>query len=60
MAQKYDYIYFAAGFHPENLQGATLDDLKIIEKFAYEKFGTMSGYAQQYLFHYGRENGLGK
>lgn len=35
-------------------------DKKIIEKFAYEKFGTMSGYAQQYLFHYGRENGLGK
>lgn len=34
LAQKYDYIYFAAGFHPENLQGATLDDLKIIEKFA--------------------------
>lgn len=34
LAQKYDYIYFAAGFHPENLDGATLDDLKIIEKFA--------------------------
>ncbi|MDD6620127.1 MAG: TatD family hydrolase [Eubacteriales bacterium] len=37
LAQKYDYIYFAAGFHPENLQGATLDDLKIIEKFAQNK-----------------------
>lgn len=34
LAQKYDYIYFAAGFHPENLDGATIDDLKIIEKFA--------------------------
>lgn len=34
LAQKYDYIYFAAGFHPENLDGATLDDLKVIEKFA--------------------------
>ncbi|MDD6729205.1 MAG: TatD family hydrolase [Eubacteriales bacterium] len=34
LAQKYDYIYFAAGFHPENLEGAGLDDLKIIEKFA--------------------------
>lgn len=34
LSQKYDYIYFAAGFHPENLEGATLDDLKIIEKFA--------------------------
>ena len=37
LAQKYDYIYFTAGFHPENLQGATLDDLKIIEKFAQNK-----------------------
>lgn len=37
LAQKYDYIYFATGFHPENLQGATLDDLKIIEKFAQNK-----------------------
>lgn len=37
LAQKYDYIYFAAGFHPENLQGATLDDLKIIKKFAQNK-----------------------
>lgn len=34
LSQKYDYVYFAAGFHPENLEGATLDDLKIIEKFA--------------------------
>ena len=34
LAQKYDYMYFAAGFHPENLNGATLDDLKIIERFA--------------------------
>ena len=28
LAQKYNYMYFAAGFHPENLNGATLDDLK--------------------------------
>lgn len=34
LSQKYDYVYFAAGFHPENLDGANLDDLKIIEKFA--------------------------
>lgn len=34
LSQKYDYIYFAAGFHPENLDGANLDDLNIIEKFA--------------------------
>ena len=37
LAQKYDYIYFAAGLHPENLKGANLDDLKIIEKFAKNK-----------------------
>lgn len=34
LSQKYDYVYFSAGFHPENLDGANLDDLKIIEKFA--------------------------
>lgn len=34
LAQKYDYIYFAAGFHPECLEGAALDDLKRIENFA--------------------------
>ena len=33
---------------------------EVIECFAYEKFGKYAGYAQQYLFHYGRENGLGK
>lgn len=31
-----------------------------IEKFAIEKFGSYAGFAQQYLFYYGRENGLGK
>lgn len=34
LAQKYNYIYFSAGFHPENLEGASLDDLEIIKKFA--------------------------
>lgn len=34
LSQKYDYVHFAAGFHPENLDCANLDDLKIIEKFA--------------------------
>lgn len=34
LSQKYDYFYFASGFHPECLEGASLDDLKIIEKFA--------------------------
>ena len=32
----------------------------VIEKFAHEKYGKYAGYAQQYLFHYGREKGLGK
>ena len=34
LAQKYDYVYFASGFHPECLEGAMLDDLKIIEEYA--------------------------
>lgn len=37
LAQKYDYIYFASGFHPECLEGASLEDLKIIERFAKNK-----------------------
>lgn len=32
----------------------------LIESFACEKYGAYAGYAQQYLFHYGRENGIGK
>ena len=31
-----------------------------IENFAMERFGQYAGYAQQYLFAYGRENGIGK
>ncbi len=34
LAEKYDYIYFAAGFHPENLEGAELSDLAEVERFA--------------------------
>ncbi len=37
LAQEYDFIYFAAGFHPENLEGAGLDELSLIEKFAKNK-----------------------
>ncbi|MGN0534871.1 MAG: TatD family hydrolase [Eubacterium sp.] len=37
LAQEYDFMYFAAGFHPECLEDASLDDLKIIEKFAKNK-----------------------
>lgn len=33
---------------------------EVIECFACEKYGDYAGYAQQYLFHYGRENGIGK
>ena len=33
---------------------------EVIEQFAVEKFGEYAGYAQQYLFCYGRENGIGK
>lgn len=31
-----------------------------IQKFAENKFGNLSGYAQQYLFYYAREKGIGK
>lgn len=37
LANEYAYIYFAAGFHPENLEGATLKDLELIKKFAGNK-----------------------
>ncbi len=37
LAQEYDFMYFAAGFHPECLEEASLEDLKIIEKFAKNK-----------------------
>ncbi len=34
LAEKFDFVYFAAGFHPENLEGASLNDLELIEKIA--------------------------
>ena len=34
IAHQYDFCYFAAGFHPENLEGASLDDLKQIKELA--------------------------
>lgn len=34
ISQKFDYFYFAAGFHPENLEGAALSDLEIIKELA--------------------------
>lgn len=37
LAQAYDFMYFAAGFHPECLEGASLKDLELIRKFAQNK-----------------------
>ena len=34
LSQKYDYFYFAAGFHPECLEGASLKDLGKIRELA--------------------------
>lgn len=34
IAEKYDYIYFAAGFHPENLEGAELSQIEKIKEYA--------------------------
>lgn len=34
LSEKYDYIYYAAGFHPECLEDADLNDLKEIEALA--------------------------
>lgn len=31
-----------------------------MRKFCIDKFGSIGGYAQQYLFYYARENGIGK
>lgn len=37
LAQAYNFMYFAAGFHPECLEGASLKDLELIKKFAQNK-----------------------
>lgn len=34
LSRKFDYLYFAAGFHPENLEGFELSDLAVIEELA--------------------------
>ncbi len=34
LATRFDYLYFAAGFHPENLEGASLADLDEIKALA--------------------------
>lgn len=37
LSEKYDHIYFAAGFHPENLEGFSFDDLDKIAKYTSHK-----------------------
>jgi len=37
LAEKYDYMYFAAGFHPENLKEATIEDIDKIAEYANHK-----------------------
>lgn len=37
LSQEYDYFYFAAGFHPECLEGFSLKDLDKIKAFAQDK-----------------------
>lgn len=37
LAEKYEYMYFAAGFHPENLNGASMNDIDEIAKYAMHK-----------------------
>lgn len=45
-----EYMYF---------EGNKTDNM-VIEKFATDKFGEYGGYAQQYLFYYGKTMGIGK
>lgn len=45
-----EYMYF---------DGNKTDNM-VIEKFATDKFGDYGGYAQQYLFYYGKTMGIGK
>lgn len=37
LSSKFDYFYFAAGFHPENLEGSELSDLDTIKEIAKDK-----------------------
>ncbi len=34
LSQKFDFLYFSAGFHPECLEGFNLDDINRLEEFA--------------------------
>lgn len=44
----------------ENMYFEKETDNNVIMEFAKEKFGEYGGYAQQYLFYYARQNGIGK
>ncbi|MFR5874961.1 MAG: TatD family hydrolase [Eubacterium sp.] len=37
LSEKFDYFYFAAGFHPENLEGFEFSDLDAIREMAADK-----------------------
>ena len=37
LAHKYDFFYFASGFHPENLEGSSLNDLEQIKAIAMDE-----------------------
>lgn len=37
-----------------------IKDLKKIREYSIDKFGDMAGFAQQYLFYYAREKGIGR
>lgn len=37
LSEKFDDFYFAAGLHPENLEGASLDDLEIVRELLEDK-----------------------
>lgn len=34
LAERYDFMYFAAGFQPENLEGVSIDQLQLIRDYA--------------------------
>lgn len=33
LAEKYSFVYFAAGFHPENLEGANTSDIELLKEY---------------------------
>lgn len=37
LSEKFDDLYFASGLHPENLEGASLDDLELVRELLEDK-----------------------